>query len=140
MTKVFNSTFETGLRLICLLAQVDSAMDLERIMLLDLIACYGRDFGITDVNLHGDGSMKAAELSARRVRIRKALRQMVLEGNVTMDEENLLCYRISERGRRYVDSLHSEYARSYFATAQKAYGVYGQHSNTALMSLICGKK
>lgn len=137
MITVLNKTFETQLRLLCLLAQTDHPLSLYRILLIDIIACYGEDYHVADRNLHGDCSVRAAELAARRVRIRRALEQTIRDGYLIPEREEVFCYRLTEQGRQYANSLQSTYAISYSAAASRALILYAEYPDTELMNLVC---
>lgn len=139
MMKVFNSTFETVLRILCLMSQTNCEMNAERIMLMDFIATYGKNYHVTETNLHGDDSASAAGLTARRFRIRRALKQMVQYGYIIPASDNAFRYRISDQGRKYCDLLNSEYAKEYSSAAGNAFRLYGGYSDTELMTMICKK-
>ena len=52
---VFNSTFETELRILLLLASAKKkAFALERIVSLDFITCYASNFQLPYLNIQGD--------------------------------------------------------------------------------------
>ena len=55
MTNVFNTTFELSLRVLLTLdSSNNSPRTVDIITALDFITVYGKDFGISDENLHGD--------------------------------------------------------------------------------------
>lgn len=83
--KVYNTTFETMLRLLCLLDSTDFPLGAERILLMDFITTFGQKFHIAEDNLNGDNYANAAELAARRVRVQKTLKKMV---QLSLKEKN----------------------------------------------------
>lgn len=138
--KVYNSTFETMLRLLCLLDSTDCPLGAERILLMDFITTFGKKFHIAEENLNGDNYANAAELAARRVRVQKTLRKMVQLGYVIPEQSNIFLYRISSDGKFYAENLNSAYAREYRNTVNKAYQAYGGYADSQLILLICGKE
>lgn len=137
MMKTFNSTFETILRILRLMSQADCEMNTERIMLIDFIATYGKTYHVANVNLHGDDSTGTAELAARRIRVRRALNQMLQYGYIIPKKDNVFQYKISEEGRVYASLLHSDYANIYSSAVEIGFRLYGGYSDTELMELIC---
>jgi len=64
---VFNSTFETELRILLLLASAKKkAFALERIVSLDFITCYAGNFQLPYLNIQGDNQFMYSELGVRR--------------------------------------------------------------------------
>lgn len=139
MMKTFNSTFETVLRILCLLAHSEREINAERIMLIDFIATYGKNYKVAKSNLHGDVTTNVAELAARRVRIQRALRQMVRDGYIILKSDDGFRYIISEQGCKYACQLHSDYAETYSNAVKSAFRLYDSYSDAELMALVCEK-
>ena len=89
MMKVYNSTFETMLRLLCLLSVAGCKLGKERIILMDFISTFGEKYHIAAENLNGEYVANAAELAARRVRIQRTLKKMVQLGYVIPEQNNV---------------------------------------------------
>ena len=136
--KVYNSTFEIMLRLLCLLASMDCPLSSEKILLMDFITTFGQKFHVAEENLNGDNYVNAAELAARRVRVQRALKKMVQLGYVIPEQNNTFLYRISSAGKLYAEKLNSDYAREYRNTVNRAYQTYGEYTDSQLIQLICG--
>ena len=66
MTKLFNGTFETLLRVLLILS-VKGRITIDRILEYEFMATYGREFGISEENLHGNNNFNFAEISIRRI-------------------------------------------------------------------------
>jgi hypothetical protein len=62
MAEIFNSIFELSLRALLVMKNAQRPLTEEEVVIADFIAVYGTDFGIADVNLHGDNSYKYCEL------------------------------------------------------------------------------
>ena len=137
MITIYNSTFETSLRLLCLLYSVNCNLNVDQIMLMDFIASYGKTYRIYYKNLNGENPLVISELPARRVRIQRALKQMVQSGYAIPDPNDIALYRISNKGKQYVQALKSNYARAYITAANNAYNAYGGYENTELLMLVC---
>lgn len=69
MNDLFNTPFETGLRAMLILSIIRSGgMTIDRLSAYDFMTIYGRDFEVSDWNLHGDNS--TALISIRLLRSR----------------------------------------------------------------------
>ena len=67
MNKIFNTTFESSLRILLLLSvSEDEQMTLDRIADYDFITIYSKYFGISDMALHGENEFGLSEFAARR--------------------------------------------------------------------------
>ena len=67
MNKIFNTTFESSLRILLLLSvSGDEQMTLDRIADYDFITIYSKYFGISDMALHGENEFGLSEFAARR--------------------------------------------------------------------------
>ena len=56
MKEVFNTSFEVSLRILIILNIVKIRLSIDRISALDFISIYGKDFGVSKYNLHGNNS------------------------------------------------------------------------------------
>ena len=123
MIDIWNSTFEISLRALLLLAHGDrTPKTVDMLVLLDTIAIYGNDFGISDENLHGDIDFALDEFDTRRELMKTAIKDSVLRGMVMpIKDTGVFRYRISKDGSYYCRKLSSDYAIEYrqMATAVK---------------------
>ena len=104
--KVFNTTFEVSLRVILILAADEEPKTADTIAITDLITGYGKDFGISEENLHGDNYYGFSEFAARRSLVKKALRSLVVDGLASVSEgKGGFHYAASESGIRYALSF-----------------------------------
>lgn len=134
---LFNSTFEMELRISTLLCVGSNVLfSVERILSLDFIACYARDFELADTNLHGNNSFMFGELSSRRTLISEAIKPLVRRGFVEVKIDRGYLYQISEIGKNYILSLESEYAHEYRQTAELVIKELGNYSDDELMRII----
>ena len=62
---LFGSSFETSLRILMLLDELNLALDKNQISCIDFMAIYGADFDLLDENLHGNGLFRFSEFSAK---------------------------------------------------------------------------
>lgn len=112
--KLFNTPFELSLHVVLLLDVVDMGLTLDRIAAYDFIAIYCEDFGFANKSLNGENGFAFSELSTKRNLIKKAIKDLVVDGLVTATDDNAgILYLISESGRKMSTSLQSEYAMKY---------------------------
>lgn len=120
MIKMFNSAFEMSLRIICALSASSEPMSIEKIQIIDFIATYGKDFGLAELNLHGDNAYKKGEIYARNVLISSTIKEMVLEGLVEfIATKEGFHYRLSKNGQALFGMLNDEYAYEYSKIAKE---------------------
>jgi hypothetical protein len=136
--KVFNTEFEASMRLLLVLSQSKSQkFTLDGLATVDFISSYSKEFGLSNHNLHGDNEYSFSEFSARRLLIKNALKQLVLENmiKVSYSDDGFL-YSITERGKIFSSSLASDYAIEYRKYAQKAIEFFNSKNETALLNII----
>ena len=134
---LFNSSFEMELRVVSLLTETSKEyISVERILAIDFLACYGKVFGISEYNLHGDNSLMYAEISNRRNLINEAIKPLVYKGLVDVKVDKGYYYRITDTGKKYVDSLESDYAREYKRCVNKAACVASDKPDRILLGEI----
>jgi len=78
MTELFNTPFETSLRVLLTLRVFGEAMTLDKIAAADFMTIYARDFSLAAYNLNGDNSLSFSEVASKRVLVGKAIKQLVL--------------------------------------------------------------
>lgn len=121
MTQIFNSEFEISMRALLLLSVFDKPIDLDCIKTVDLLSIYGKQYGISDSNLHGDGSYCFSEIAARHETIKSALRSLVKAGLVNVStSRNGYAYSISANGKACCENMTSDYAKEYKKAAKIA--------------------
>lgn len=109
------SNFEMSLRILLLLNEAhDLEFDEQQICAIDFIAVYARDFGLAEENLHGYGHYRYSEYPARRIKVKSALKGLVLNGYVNMKAAlPSFLYSISSNGSRICANLTNRYAEEY---------------------------
>ncbi|MCF0241493.1 MAG: hypothetical protein HUK25_02595 [Treponema sp.] len=136
MINIINSTFENSLRIVLLLSKTPAALRQERIVYLDFITCYSKDFGFTE-NINGRNSVKKSELALRRKKIQKALQELVVDGFVCpKDTDEGLFYQITQDGRIYSEKLSSEYAGKYRIISESVISHFENNTDKELLDLI----
>lgn len=112
MNKIFNTTFESSLRILLLLyVSEDEQMTLDRIADYDFITIYSKDFGISNMALHGENEFGLSEFAARRGMMQSTMKSLVLDGLVSVKRrQNGFQYSISAVGKTVAGKMESEYA------------------------------
>ena len=80
MDRLFNSTFENSLRLLLLLDEYDMPQTLDMLYAVDFMTIYSEPFGLSEKNLNGDNDLKYSEFASQRDLVKKALKELVLNG------------------------------------------------------------
>ena len=121
MSSIFNTSFEVSLRILLALSVGDRPKTSDMIAALDFITVYGRNFGISEINLHGDNCYKYGEYATRRVMVKKALKSLVVNGMVDVyEKDGGFHFGINDIGEVYCASLVNEYATEYAQAAKRA--------------------
>lgn len=137
MEKVFNSTFETSLRIMLLLSVCGSGITADRIAEYDLLTVYSRYFDLSGQVLNGDNDFGFSEYAARRKSIQGTLKDMVLQGTVKVIRGNDgFRYEITEAGFSASKRMQSEYAITYKKLAQITARRYGNKTDSEIMDVI----
>lgn len=120
--RVFNTSFETALRIALLLSVAPEDLDATSIQAIDFLATYGKAFSISSHNANGDNRFMHCELAARRGLINKGLRMLVKKGYVIpfASKEGFL-YRLSSEGQAFACSINTKYAEEYSNTVTSAF-------------------
>lgn len=134
--KIFNSDFEMKLRVLLLLSQTKRELSKEEIVNFDFISIYSAEFGIGEDNLHGDNKFKYGEFASRQELCWMALKQLVVEGLVTVVTNDGFSYKISETGIQYTNDMESTYSIEYRDIAQKVFLQYSDYSEKEIRSEI----
>jgi hypothetical protein len=94
MNDIFNTPFEISLRVLLML-ETGLNQTADMIAAADFITVYGKDFEISDNDLHGDSAFKYSEFPLRRDLVKKAVKQLVLTGliNVSSSQRGQFCQR-----------------------------------------------
>lgn len=122
MTELFNTEFEFSLRILLILnASEYKKLTIDKLAGIDFVTVYGKDFGISDYNLHGDNGFKFSEYTSRRHMIIQAIKSLVLQGYILVScLKNGFFYSISNDGKRYCEELNDDYSIEYSNIVHKA--------------------
>jgi hypothetical protein len=138
MSDIFNTLFEVSLRVLLVLETAGKRkISTDMIAAADFITVYGKDFDISDENLHGDNNFKFSEFAVRRGNVSKAVKQLVLDGLVTVViRQSGFAYSITKAGSDYCAKFENEYAAIYRALAQRTWELISQKPERAVIELI----
>ena len=139
MAMIFNTAFEMKLRIILLLSQTKQALSMEEIVDYDFITIYSKDFGIGSENLHGDNDFKYSEFASRQELAWLAIKELVVEGTITVMTDKGFYYKISDQGLKYANSLESAYSIQYRETARQVLQKYAGCSENEVSNVINAK-
>ena len=137
MSMILGSKFEASFRLLILFeAACNDELTEHEATALDFMTVYSRDFGICDSNLHGDSNYRFGEFTSRRLLIREAIKRLVLDRLLdVLQTKDGFKYKLSAEGHEFVSNLESEYAETYYETAQQVITAVGK-SNKTLSEII----
>ena len=111
-TQVFNTEFEISLRLICLLFCSNKKLSFEKIVYLDFISTYSRDFSLTNSNIHGNSNFKLSELITRRLIVSNSIKQLVIDRYfIPSTQKKTLVYKISKKGCTFIKNMNDDYIK-----------------------------
>lgn len=90
------------------------SLTLDEITAFDFIAVYANDYGLSETNLHGYSRYRFGEFSGRRVLVRSGIKQLVLNGSVSvLSTVNGYEYIISGIGMDFIANMKCDYACTY---------------------------
>lgn len=137
MTKIFNSTFEISMRSLLILYVVKEELTLDAITSFDLLTTYGKNYGISKVNLHGDNSFSFSELAIRRKIIQESLNILVLDNLIIpLKTNNGFQYKINLNGINFCQRMSSEYAIEYIQNAKITADFFNNKSEKDIITYI----
>ncbi|AGL03619.1 ABC-three component system middle component 2 [Desulfoscipio gibsoniae] len=136
MNNIFNTPFEISLRVLLML-ETGLIQTADMIAAADFITVYGKDFEISDNDLHGDSAFKYSEFPLRRELVKKAVKQLVLTGliDVASSQRGFL-YSINQKGKDYCSRFTNHYAETYRYLAKRTQGYIAQKSERQIFEMI----
>ena len=137
MNSLFNTPFELSIRVLLLVYTYNQPISFKRILISDFITTYGKDFGISAMNLNGDNTFRFSEFIARRSLIQQAIKSLVIQEllNPTKNEFGF-SYSLTKSGKEIIPQFVSIYAEKYLETAYKTKKFLGNKSETAVLKEI----
>lgn len=113
------------------------AATVDRIAAYDFITIYGRDFGVSQNNLHGDSNFNFSELASKRANCNEGIKEFVLDGLISINRtEEGFTYYLNDSGKTYVKSLSSDYAAQYLAISKEVHNMFADKSDEEIIKLI----
>lgn len=143
--KVFNTPFETMLRILLLADVLGEPANIDRFAALDFICIYGKQCRVLDKNLHGNNELSFSEFTTKRTKVAEAIKLSVRNDFLTVENtQKGFEYSINNRGEQIVGRLASSYARSYQIGARivnrKFHGLTDQELLQYISDKASGKK
>ena len=119
-SSVFNSVYETSMRLVLLLFAFDAPLSSEELFVFDFVATYGKEFGLTDVSLNGDSEFTLSKATLRRKRVMESISYLVRNGYITLIAgKNETKYELTERGNEFYKKIsQAGYSEKYMLTVE----------------------
>lgn len=135
---VLGTVFETSLRILLLLAEnPNDVMSEDRIWMLDYMALYSNDFGLSDRNLHGYGAYRAGEYPAKRALAQEAIKSLVLDRYVAvLPTEDGFKYSITVDGKQVCSQFTSDYSEDYIGAIKRVLKKMHSRSDSEIAYLI----
>jgi len=137
MKNVFNTPFEMSLRILIILNTAQGKLSIDRITALDFISIYGRDFDVSEYNLHGDNSYRFSEYATKREIVSQAIKELVLRNYIIpLCNKSGFVYSISSSGMSFSESLNDEYAECFTGIVNKSIDLFSNYSDRKLIQHI----
>ncbi|MDD3888740.1 MAG: hypothetical protein PHR65_02335 [Syntrophomonadaceae bacterium] len=138
MNNLFNTQFEISLRTLIILATSGGHCETaDMIAAADFITVYGRDFGISGMNLHGDNNYRFSEFVLRRELVKKAVKLLVVYGLINVSTtDNGFSYSINQNGIAYCAKFTTDYADTYRRLAKQTRTYIADKSEREIFKLI----
>lgn len=135
---IFNTSFEVSLRILIVLgASPRESATVDKAAAVDFIATYGREFGLAQKNLHGDGFLKYSEFAHRRSLTQEAIKKLGLKGYIVPElTPQGFSYLLTNQGKAYYDSLSSNYAVAYRALCEAVWERFSDATEEELVDMI----
>lgn len=137
---IYNSIFEIELRILLLLEHSkQDFLSSDMIAALDFITVYGKEFGVSKINLHGDNRFKFSELPSRREKVYQSIKELVKKNMIDIDISKGFKFQINENGYNFIEKLESNYAIEYSEIAEVTCEKYGYMDEAELYKKIQSK-
>lgn len=138
MNKIFNTSFETSLRVLIILeSEKNIIFSTDKLAAIDFISTYGSEFNLSKQNLHGQNTFKFAEFSYRRELIHEAIKELVLKGLISVElTNNGFFYYINNTGINFVTKLNSTYASQYRNILNKCVDFIKNKNEQELLNIL----
>ncbi len=137
MNNIFNSAFELSLRVLILMKTKKTRVTVDWLSCIDFVTTYGKDFGVSEFNLHGDNEYRFSEYAAKREIIGAAIKELVLRGYITPHcNKSGFNYSITPAGIQLCETLNDAYAETYEKIAEMAINHFANYPDRKLMNCL----
>lgn len=138
MTELFNTPFETSLRVLLLLeTEARTDFSINMIAGVDFASLYGKSFNISEMNLHGDNLFKFSEFATRKELTRDGMDLLVRRGFVDVrPTKNGFIYQISHKGKEFSRQLDTKYSKDYRRQVTLALKHFSGDSEQSILNKI----
>lgn len=137
MKEIFNTPFEVSLRILIIMKVIHTRLSVDRITAMDFISTYGKDFGVSEQNLHGNNNFRFSEYASKRKIITEAIKNLVLRGYINPHcNKSGFNYSISNSGIAFCESLNDDYAEELTHIVKSANDLYHNYSDRQLTNCI----
>lgn len=137
MIQIFNNEFEISMRILLVLKTYNKPLDIDMLTSIDLLNTYGKDFGLTDTNLHGDNSSSFAELTKRRELVINSCKSLVLKNLISpKTTPEGFKYIINNNGLNFCNEMTSDYSKEYCTEAKKIKSIISNKTESQIISYI----
>ena len=112
--KLFDTAFETSLRLTLLFDELVDDVSADYIQVIDFMSLYSKSFSIGNANINGENPFMFSEYAARRETIQLALKELVLKGYIKPIATNEgFFYCNTFKGHQFAQTLRNSFAEKY---------------------------
>ncbi|MCC3867948.1 ABC-three component system middle component 2 [Terrisporobacter mayombei] len=138
MHNIFNSTFESSLRVLLILNEYDNNfLTSDMIANIDFICIYGETFKISENNLQGDNNFKFSQLPKIRKQVDQGLRTLICKRLAIIKfSDKGFTYKITEKGIEYCHTFTSDYANKFRELACKSQKFVTNKSDRDVLNMI----
>ncbi len=139
--KVFNTSFENMLRVLLLLKCASTPLSADRIIYIDFMCLYGKDYNLLNANLNGDNHFGLAEFTNKRLMVTEAINRAARNSyiNICITPQGL-SYEINERGMAILEGIKGlKFSDNYSNAASYLLLKFKEVDSTELLSIIQGK-
>lgn len=135
--KLFNTSFEMAMRILLLTSCLpEMCFSRTRLVVLDFMSCYAKNFDLLSRNLHGDNDFMYAEMASRQSLVVEAIKKLVRQEILEVRIDKGYFYKITNYGIQLSSKFSSTYAKEYCTAAALALQKYGYKSDEKLLNII----
>lgn len=137
MPRIFNTVFENEIRIIILLNTCKRQLLVSDIIMIDFMAIYGGEFGVSNVSLNGNNPYMYSEFATRKLAVQDALKDLLRRKYVqTIETDTGLAFCNTQSGDSFCRSLDSQYATEYRNIVKRVIEKVSQSEDESFFSII----